>query len=70
MRRGLPDTSAQDRLREWRLQIYTRDYPHAQFDESAILNDELVATLTLYGPLSAEQLETLLRGKWSFWDEY
>lgn len=21
-------------------------------------------------PLSADQLETLLRGKWSFWDEY
>ncbi|KAH9897008.1 hypothetical protein C8Q73DRAFT_780555 [Cubamyces lactineus] len=70
MRRGLPDTSAQDRLREWRLQIYTRDHPHAQFDESAILNDELIATLTLYGPLSADQLETLLRGKWTFWDEY
>ncbi|KAH9850248.1 hypothetical protein C2E23DRAFT_835629, partial [Lenzites betulinus] len=70
MRRGLADLAAQTRLREWRQTIFVRDHSYAQYDSSAILNEDLIASLTVCGPLSSTQLSVMLKEKWSFWERY
>ncbi|KAI0365875.1 P-loop containing nucleoside triphosphate hydrolase protein [Pilatotrama ljubarskyi] len=70
VKRGLPDLNAQHRLKEWRAAVFVRDHRHTQYDETAILDDELISLLSACGPLSHECLASVLKGKWSFWDEY
>ncbi|KAI0363847.1 P-loop containing nucleoside triphosphate hydrolase protein [Pilatotrama ljubarskyi] len=67
---GLPDLTAQRKLQEWREMIFVRDHAWAQYDETAILNDEMIAALTSCGPLAPRQIADILEDKWAFWDEY
>ncbi|KAI0349083.1 P-loop containing nucleoside triphosphate hydrolase protein [Trametes cingulata] len=70
VKRGLPDTNAQRGLKEWLRAVFVRDHRRAQYDETAILEDELISLLSACGPLSHECLASVLKEKWSFWDEY
>ncbi|KAI0651872.1 P-loop containing nucleoside triphosphate hydrolase protein, partial [Trametes meyenii] len=69
-KRGYPDLSTQHKLREWRTSVYARDHPFAQYDESAILDDELIIPLSSCGPLSVTQIADYLGEKWAFWEDY
>ncbi|KAI0690245.1 P-loop containing nucleoside triphosphate hydrolase protein, partial [Cerioporus squamosus] len=70
MKQGLPDFNAQDKLREWRKELHTRDHRFALFDETAILDDTLITTLSSVGPLTIEQVANVLKEKWIFNSRY
>lgn len=70
IKRGLPDLTAQRSLRDWRQTVFVRDHSYAQYDASAILNNDLIASPIVCGPLDSSQLSALLKDKWSFWDKY
>lgn len=70
LKKGYPDLRAQEALRVWRDTVYTRDHPLVQYDETAVLDDDLITTLVTAGPLSATQLRTLLPEKWIFYDRH
>ncbi len=47
-----------------------RDYRFALFDETALLDDTLITTLSAVGPLTVEQADTILKEKWIFHSRY
>ncbi|KAJ3541715.1 hypothetical protein NM688_g6047 [Phlebia brevispora] len=70
--RGIPDAAAEERLNEWREEVFERDHPLAQFDAEALLPDELVETIVSLPPdvIASPAICNLLRADWLFWDEY
>ncbi|KAI0675802.1 P-loop containing nucleoside triphosphate hydrolase protein [Trametes maxima] len=69
-KRGEPNALAERKLREWRAHVYARNHPYAQYDETAILDDDLINLLSSYGPLSAPQLAERIKDKWAFWEQH
>ncbi|PIL28981.1 transporter [Ganoderma sinense ZZ0214-1] len=69
-KRGLPDLDAQAKLRSWRRDILKRSYAYAQYDGSAILDDDLITSLTTIGPLTPDIVSELLKEKWIFWEQH
>ena len=70
--RGIPDSSAQDKLFEWREVVFDRDHSFAQFDSDAILEDSLVELLCSLNPSTTSKtlLKSILESKWAWWPRY
>ena len=67
LKRGEPDLAARQKLYTWRETTYIRDHPTAQYDDTGVLQDELIDTLISHGSLSPNQVAGLLKDKWVFW---
>ncbi len=70
LKKGQPDLRAKAALREWRDLVFERDHQHAHYDETAILDDELIATIVCTGGTPPSQLRSLLVDKWIFFDRH
>ncbi|KAJ7035030.1 P-loop containing nucleoside triphosphate hydrolase protein [Mycena alexandri] len=71
IKRGEVNTDVQTALHQWRVKIKARDYPTPLYTASAIMRDETIALLSSVGPIdSRENLQTILAGQWTWWNEY
>ena len=70
LKRGEPDSEAREKLNAWREMVHARDHPIAQYDETGVLPDDLIAVLVSHGPLSSEQVADSLKSKWLFWEKH
>ncbi|EJF56898.1 P-loop containing nucleoside triphosphate hydrolase protein [Dichomitus squalens LYAD-421 SS1] len=69
-KRGQPDCEARDKLRAWRKYIFRKHHASAQYDQTSILDEELILLLVSHGPLSVKQALDLIKDKWPFYDMY
>lgn len=71
VRRGIPNQKVMAALNEWRVALKKSDFKRAFWGASGILNDDLIDLLSSIGPIETkEDLERLLKGKWSLLDKY
>ncbi|EJF61027.1 P-loop containing nucleoside triphosphate hydrolase protein [Dichomitus squalens LYAD-421 SS1] len=70
LKRGEPDLCAQDKLRNWRNNIFGKHHPSAQYDATSVLDDELILMLVSHGPLESHQALNLIKDKWPFHDTH
>lgn len=68
--KGKPDLDAQARLDEWRQEVFLRDHATSYLDPGAILDESAMTALTVVGPLTSEQVESLLSTSWVWWTRY
>lgn len=70
LKRGELDLNARDKVYTWRETVYAREHPFSQYDETGILQDELIEALVSHGPLTPDQVADMLKGKWVFWERH
>ncbi|KAI0075558.1 P-loop containing nucleoside triphosphate hydrolase protein, partial [Panus rudis PR-1116 ss-1] len=68
-RKGVPDVAVEERLEEWRKEVFLREYKGSQLDPTALLDDETIELLSSLGPLNSNtKIQHLLKHRWAWWD--
>ncbi|KAI0073019.1 hypothetical protein K474DRAFT_1711101 [Panus rudis PR-1116 ss-1] len=69
-KRGQPVVEVVKQLKQWRRMVYKRDHARAMYDSKAILDDNLIASLSSYGHMTRATQQQLLADHWIWWDRY
>ncbi|EJF59224.1 P-loop containing nucleoside triphosphate hydrolase protein, partial [Dichomitus squalens LYAD-421 SS1] len=70
LKRGKPDLAVRDTLRTWRKAMFKTHHASAQYDETSILDDDLILVLVSHGSLNTQQALNLIQDKWPFHHMY
>lgn len=69
-KKGVPHVPTQERLWDWRMQVWARDCLDSSWGPSGLLHDTHIDFLSSIGSISAEALGQLFSHRWGWWNTY